>query len=123
METNLPRICAGAISAMYIGERLEANPMARPPKIRQTTKMQNEDSPANPVPSEEIAKRNADNTSNRLRPKRSLRTPEANAPDQASDAVRAMRHGCQPAAAMLRSVSAQKTFRRKALAPPMTTQS
>ena len=39
IETSLPRICAGAISAMYIGERFDARPMATPPKMRHAMKM------------------------------------------------------------------------------------
>ena len=40
METSLPRIRAGAISAIYIGERLDARPMATPPSIRQQIKIE-----------------------------------------------------------------------------------
>ena len=38
METNRPRIPAGATSEIYIGDRFEASPIAVPPRIRQKTK-------------------------------------------------------------------------------------
>ena len=38
IETSRPRMAAGAISAMYMGERFEARPMATPPRMRQATK-------------------------------------------------------------------------------------
>src|SRR6266403_672707 len=41
MATSLPRICAGATSAIYIGDKLEARPMATPPNIRHAMKMAN----------------------------------------------------------------------------------
>src|SRR5690242_21929328 len=37
-ETSLPRILAGAISAIYIGEIMEAMPTPMPPIMRYTTK-------------------------------------------------------------------------------------
>src|SRR5258708_39869977 len=37
-ETRRPRHWAGLISAIYIGDRLDAMPMATPPTIRQATK-------------------------------------------------------------------------------------
>ena len=39
IDTSRPRTAAGATSAMYIGERFDARPMATPPSIRQATKM------------------------------------------------------------------------------------
>ena len=36
-ETRRPRHSAGLTSAMYMGETLDAMPMAEPPAIRQTT--------------------------------------------------------------------------------------
>ena len=38
MATSKPRLAAGAISEMYIGEMFEARPMLTPPRIRQATK-------------------------------------------------------------------------------------
>ena len=40
--TSRPRIRVGAISAMYIGARIEAAPMPTPPSTRQTTNWLNE---------------------------------------------------------------------------------
>ncbi len=37
IETIRPRIRAGEISAMYIGEVIEAAPIAKPPRMRKTT--------------------------------------------------------------------------------------
>ena len=57
MVTSRPRTAAGAISAMYMGERFEASPMAMPPAIRQRLKAVNESTSA--VPSDETTKTNA----------------------------------------------------------------
>ena len=37
IDTSLPRTCAGATSAIYMGDRFDANPMAVPPTMRHTT--------------------------------------------------------------------------------------
>ena len=78
MATSLPRTAAGAISAMYIGERFEAKPMATPPAIRQRLKARKV--PINPVPIEEMTKTIAEKTRSHLRPSLSLRLPEMSAP-------------------------------------------
>ena len=78
METSLPRICAGATSAMYMGERLDARPMATPPSIRHATKM--EKFGASALPSEVSANKNADAINSRLRPNLSLNAPATSAP-------------------------------------------
>lgn len=77
-QTRRPRMPAGEISAMYIGLRLDASPMARPPQIRQATNCSKV--PAIPVPMLEIVKTSADARSAGLRPNLSLRTPESIAP-------------------------------------------
>ena len=71
-------MCAGAISEMYIGERLEARPMAVPPSMRQKIKALR--LPASPLPIEVTANSAAAATSNHLRPNRSLNIPAARAP-------------------------------------------
>ena len=78
METSLPRICAGAISAMYMGERFDARPMATPPSIRHEMKIANEGASA--LPREVTANRNADKINSRLRPNLSLNAPATSAP-------------------------------------------
>ena len=57
IDTSLPRIDAGAISAMYSGERFDARPIATPPSSRLATKIAND--PASAVPSDERAKMHA----------------------------------------------------------------
>ena len=47
-QTSLPRISAGAASAMYMGERPEAMPIASPPMMRHATNVQK--TWAEPVP-------------------------------------------------------------------------
>ena len=78
METSLPRICAGAISEIYIGERLDARPMAKPPIIRHAMKM--EKFSASALPSEVTAKIIAARISNFFRPNLSLNAPATSAP-------------------------------------------
>ena len=78
METSRPRICAGATSAIYIGDKFDASPMATPPSIRQKMKM--EKLPASALPSEVTAKSNADKISSRFRPNLSLNAPAISAP-------------------------------------------
>ena len=78
MATSLPRTAAGAISAMYMGERFEAIPMATPPAIRQRLKAKKV--LTSPVPIEEMTKTIAEKTKSHLRPSLSLRPPERIAP-------------------------------------------
>ena len=78
METSLPRIAAGATSAMYMGERFEARPMATPPSMRHA--MKTEKLSAKALPSEVTAKMRAERMSSRLRPNRSLPAPASSAP-------------------------------------------
>src|SRR5579859_3246264 len=70
MATNLPRIPAGATSAMYMGERLEASPIATPPSIRHAIKTVKE--PDSALPREVTANSNAEASSKPLRPNLSL---------------------------------------------------
>ena len=63
---------------MYMGERLDAIPIAKPPIIRHGTNTANEDARA--VPIDETANSIAAVISKRLRPNRSLRAPETIAP-------------------------------------------
>src|SRR5215470_15449307 len=77
-ETSLPRTCAGATSAMYIGERFEARPIATPPASRHRTKLLKVLAAA--IPRDETAKKNAATVSRVLRPNLSLRLPETSAP-------------------------------------------
>ncbi len=79
-ETRLPRACAGATSAIYIGDRLDARPMAAPPAMRHSTNTPND--PASPVATEDTAKSSADRINSRFRPKRSLSAPESSAPSR-----------------------------------------
>src|SRR4030042_1729007 len=78
VTTSRPRICAGATSAIYIGDRLEARPMATPPRIRNETNQLKLD--AQPVRTEDTANSRAATTSKRLRPNLSLIPPERTAP-------------------------------------------
>ena len=115
IDTRRPRISAGATSAMYIGERLEASPMATPPSIRQRTKMAKLGARA--LPSEVTAKRIAHRLSKRLRPNRSLSAPASSAPTRQPNRAQLL---AQP----LTSSSVSSKYRSKnGLAPPMTTQS
>src|ERR1035441_8491868 len=88
-ETSRPRFWAGATSAIYMGDRFDARPMAAPPAIRQ--RINTAKDPASPVATEDTANSRADKASRRLRPKRSLSAPDTKAP---------MR---QPSSALLRS--------------------
>ena len=78
MDTSLPRIWAGAISAMYMGERLEARPMATPPRMRHVTKMKKVGATA--LPREVTANSRAEVINNFFRPKRSLNAPAKREP-------------------------------------------
>src|ERR1700722_19715127 len=74
METIRPRKCAGVTSAMYMGEMLEARPIAMPPTMRQSTNCAK--LPAHPVRVEETANRQAAKSNKRFRPQLSAKTPE-----------------------------------------------
>ncbi len=78
METNFPRIRAGEISAIYIGERFEASPIPMPPIIRNTLKKRK--FPAKAVPTAETVKSRPDKMSRRFRPDLSLMIPDKTAP-------------------------------------------
>ena len=114
-DTRRPRMRAGAISAMYIGDRLEASPMAVPPSIRQATKTVNVG--ARPLPIEVTMKTRAATVRSFFRPKRSLRAPAARAPTRQPMRAQLL---AQPLAEAL--VSSKKRS-KKGLAPPITTQS
>src|SRR5690606_31856024 len=49
MPANRPRIFAGAISEIYIGPTTEDAPTAMPPKKRNKTKINQEDTTAQPI--------------------------------------------------------------------------
>jgi len=115
-DTSRPRIEAGATSEMYIGDRLDARPMATPPRMRQIMKTVNVS--ARPLPIEVMAKRAAEAISRRLRPKRSLNTPQASAPARQPISAQLL---AQPESAAL--VSMWKNRSKNGLAPPTTTQS
>ncbi len=78
IDTSLPRIDAGAISAMYSGDRFDARPIPTPPASRLSTNPVNE--PARAVPIDESMNIKPARTSSRLRPNRSARAPERIAP-------------------------------------------
>src|ERR1035438_380430 len=78
MDTSLPLMLAGEISEMYIGDRLEARPMATPPIMRQDMNMAKVGDRA--LPADVTAKSRAARISRRFRPNLSLRTPAARAP-------------------------------------------
>ena len=78
MDTSLPRISVGAISAMYMGETFEASPIPIPPTMRATI---------NGVKLCESAVKMADIVNSTaapmrifLRPRRSVIAPESRAP-------------------------------------------
>ena len=77
-ETSLPRTAAGANSAIYIGERFEANPMATPPAIRH--RLNANKVAAMPVPTDDTANTTAARIKRRLRPNLSLEPPATTAP-------------------------------------------
>src|ERR1035441_3347156 len=74
MATKRPRQGAGLTSEMYVGDKLDATPMATPPAIRQVTNRLNVFD--QPVRMEETAKRSAAAISIFFRPMRSLSAPE-----------------------------------------------
>ena len=75
---NRPRMCAGVISAMYIGVEIEAMPMPSPARKRKT--INNQMSLGTAVPMEEIKNISAARNIASLRPKRSDKGPTANTP-------------------------------------------
>ncbi|MBP1636267.1 MAG: hypothetical protein H6Q10_2841 [Acidobacteria bacterium] len=113
--TSRPRRCGGATSAMYIGDRFDAMPMAAPPAMRHATNAPNE--PAHPVSTDEPAKSSAEATSSRLRPKRSQRAPVASDPARQPTSAHEFAHPTWAA------VVRPKLFSKNGFAPPMTTQS
>ena len=66
--------------------------MATPPMILHTSKRLN--AFANPVPTDEMAKRKAAAISSFLRPNRSLRVPEINAPMRQPTRAQLIAHPC-----------------------------
>ena len=65
-ETNVPRYLAGASSAIYMGDRMEATPTAIPPNILEKRKKESEWDEALPIA--ERKNRKAANISTFLRP-------------------------------------------------------
>ena len=66
IATRRPRAAAGAISAMYMGERFDARPIATPPSMRQATKIPKLVAIA--LPSDVTTNRAAEKISRRFRP-------------------------------------------------------
>src|SRR5260370_32532074 len=115
METSLPRNNAGETSAMYIGERLDARPIASPPAILHVTKTTKVFERA--VPIEESVNNIADKRSMGFRPNLSVRTPDSMAPSRQPTRAQPIAHPCCPGSYK------PKNFSQKGLAPPITTQS
>ena len=113
--TSRPRRWAGATSAMYIGDRFDAMPIATPPAIRQVTKAANE--PAQPVSTDDAANSSAAASSSFFRPKRSLSAPVTSEPTRQPTSAHEFAH--PTSAAVVRP----KLFSKNGFAPPMTTQS
>ena len=113
--TSRPRMCAGATSAMYMGERFEAMPIATPPKMRNTTNQAK--AGAQPVSTDETANSRAAATSSRLRPNLSLRPPVRTAPARQPSRAQLF---AQPRRALL---DKPKKGSKNGFAPPITTQS
>ena len=80
IETSLPRIWAGATSEIYIGDRLDARPIATPPSIRHT--MNTVKLWASALPSDVTANITAASINRRLRPNLSLNAPAASEPNR-----------------------------------------
>lgn len=110
-ETMRPRIRAGVISAMYIGDASEATPTPTPPRMRNTTKTQNRC--GNAVPTAEARNSTPASTSVFLRPNRSLNTPASRQPTTQPSSAQA---AAQPLSAGLRAKCACK----KPMAPEIT---
>ncbi len=115
IDTSRPRNCAGATSAMYMGDRFDARPMATPPSIRHATKMVKSGASAFPI--EVPAKRKAEKISSRLRPNLSLIAPATSAPTRQPMSAQLFAH--PDCAALVR----WKYLSKNGFAPPMTTQS
>src|SRR6266852_503800 len=115
METSLPRNSAGETSAMYMGERLDASPIANPPAILQVTKAPKVFERA--VPIEESANNIADKRSMGFRPNLSVRAPESMAPSRQPTRAQPIAHPCCAGSYK------PKNFSYKGLATPITTQS
>ena len=110
-ETMRPRIRAGEISAMYIGEAIEATPTPTPPRMRKTTKRPNESASA--VPTAETRNRMPERTWVFFRPAKSLTNPATDTPiTQPSKALEA----AQPFMAAF----SLKCSCRKPMAPEIT---
>ena len=92
MDTNRPRKCAGAISAIYIGDKLEAIPMAKPPTKRNTLKKVKECTA--PVPTAVQINNPAAKIKIGLRPKRSLSLPALSAPNKQPIKALLIAHPC-----------------------------
>src|SRR5690349_21619329 len=88
--TRRPRNSAGATSAIYNGERLEAIPIAVPPSIRHP--MNSLKRPAQPVSTEEMAKRKAEKISSFLRPNLSLTAPASRDPARQPSKAQLLAH-------------------------------
>jgi hypothetical protein len=111
METMRPRMRAGEISAMYIGEVIDAAPTPTPPMTRKTTKVAKLG--GNAVPMADARNMTAAMSRTFLRPRASLRAPAEAAPiAQPSSALEA-------AHPLYAAVSA-KRFSRNPIAPEMT---
>ena len=100
---------------MYIGERLEAMPIATPPTIRHVTKAGNE--PAQPVSTDDPANSSAAAMSSFFRPKRSLSAPVIIAPTRQPTSAHEFAHPISNA------LVRPKLFSKNGFAPPITTQS
>ena len=77
-ETNRPRRWAGATSAMYSGESIDAMPTPSPPTNRAITNSEKVRGRADPMA--DTANSTADSSRTLLRPKRSLKGPAQAAP-------------------------------------------
>ena len=101
---------------MYMGERLDARPMPKPPSRRYHTNAWNE--PASAVPTAEPTKNSPAAISSRFRPSLSLKRPESTAPIMHPTSALLI---AQPTSAAFSS--SPKWRMKNGLAPPMTTQS
>src|ERR1700730_727699 len=91
-ETSRPRMPAGAISEMYIGESADANPMEAPPSILQKTNISKV--LARPVANDDTEKPAAEMINENLRPSRSLRIPENRAPNRQPSSAQLIAQPC-----------------------------
>ena len=115
IETSRPRRCGGETSAIYIGERFDARPMATPPSIRHATNTVKVCASA--MPMEVTANNSAASASSRFRPCRSLNAPAPSAPNK--QPISAQLFAQPDNAALWRS----KYRSKNGFAPPITTQS